>query len=364
MATRGRLPVFAFAPAGTNYAASAPAGAPPLSREALFRRFGPVIGVTLLTLLYAAPGRSGSSDGGPVVQAAFLAAVAAMATVVLPWDRLSPSARAMPAVLYLLVVFLAREAPGEGSVSYSQLVMIPVLWLALYGGFREMAGGLAAAAAAVFVPLLVGVTGPGELRHAVILFGTSSALGVTIQVFFAQLRSHAFGGDDGGTDRLTGAANRRGLEEELERAMAIARRNGRPLSLVMLGLDFFKAYNDRHGHEAGDRLLKQVAARWTTNLRASDTLARVGGDQFALIVQNCPQWAARAIAERLCDIVTMGVTCSGGATAWDGVESAGELVARADRALARAKSEGRNRVVELWSERALANRTPEGEPTA
>src|SRR5207302_6334068 len=134
------------------------------------------------------------AEGGPVVPAAFLAAIAAMATVVLPWERLSPSARAMPAVLYLLVVFLAREAPGEGSAPYSQLVMIPVLWLALYGGPREMIGGLAAAAAAVFVPLLVGGSGPGDLRHAGILFGTSSALGVTIQVFFAQLRTHSFGG--------------------------------------------------------------------------------------------------------------------------------------------------------------------------
>jgi diguanylate cyclase (GGDEF)-like protein len=312
----------------------------------------------LLTLLYAAPDRS-SSRGGPVVQAAFLAAVTAMATVVLPWDRLSPAARAMPAVLYLLVVFLAREAPGDGSVTYSQLVMIPVLWLALYGGVREMTGGLAAAAGAVFVPLLVGGTAPGDLRHALIVLGSSSAMAVTIQAIFAQLRMHNLGGDGGGTDRLTGTPNQQGLEDELERAMAIARKNGRPLSIVKLGLDFFRAYNDRHGHEAGDRFLKQVAARWTTQLRPNDVLARVQGDQFALLIQNCPQWAARSIAERLCETVTMGVTCSGGATTWDGVETAGELIARADRALARAKAEGRNRVVELWSERALANRTPD-----
>jgi diguanylate cyclase (GGDEF)-like protein len=330
----------------------------PFGRDILFRRIGPVVGITLLTLLFAAPPRAGSQGAGSVLQAAFLAALAAMATLVLPWDRLPRAARAVPALAYLLVVFLARDAPGDMGASYSQLVMIPVIWMALFGGPREVAGGLLAAGGALFAPILAGRTGPGELRHAAVLFGGSAVLGFTIQLFFSQLRAHTSSLYDlASTDALTGVANRRGWEAELQRALAASRRHGLPVSLVMLDLDHFKGFNDEHGHQAGDRLLKEVAARWMSHLRQSDLLARLGGDEFALILRNSPQWAARAIAERLCAAVPLGMACSAGVTAWDGVEPSELLVARGDRALYKAKDQGRNRVEELWSERALAGRT-------
>src|SRR5207249_3948484 len=154
------------------------------------------------------------------------------------------------------------------------------------------------------------------------------------------------------TDPLTGTANRRGWEEDFRRALAHAQKTGLPLSLVLIDIDHFKDFNDQHGHQAGDRLLKEVAARWMIHLRAADVLARFGGDEFAMILPNCPQWAARAIAERICAAVPLGVTCSAGVSAWDGQESLESLVARADRALYRAKEEGRSRVVDVWSERA------------
>jgi len=326
------------------------------SREVLFRRIGPVVGLTLLLLLYTAPPRSGTQGTGPTLSAALVAALAAMATVVLPWDRLPRSARFVPAFAYLLVVSLARDAPG--GTPYAQVVMIPLVWLALFGGPKEVAGGVLAAGGALFAPLIAGRNAPGDVHHAILLFGGSAIVGVTIQMFFAQLRSqtsrlYALAS----TDPLTGAANRRGWEEEIRKALAQSQKTGLAVSIVIFDVDHFKDYNDGHGHQAGDRLLKQVAARWMNHLRPVDVLARFGGDEFALILPNCPQWAARSIAERLCAAVPIGVSCSAGVSSWDGVEPPEALVARADRALYRAKQEGRNRVVDEWSERALAEQT-------
>ncbi len=85
------------------------------------------------------------------------------------------------------------------------------------------------------------------------------------------------------TDALTGAANRRTLDEVLVRTLADARRTGRPLSIVMLDLDHFKRYNDSKGHQAGDELLQTAVAGWQAELRPADTLARYGGEEFLAV---------------------------------------------------------------------------------
>ncbi len=87
-------------------------------------------------------------------------------------------------------------------------------------------------------------------------------------------------------DQLTALPNRRALSEHLPRAIARARRSGRPLALGMIDLDDFKPVNDTWGHGAGDRLLQQLAARLQANLRAADYLARIGGDEFVVVVED------------------------------------------------------------------------------
>jgi diguanylate cyclase (GGDEF)-like protein len=144
------------------------------------------------------------------------------------------------------------------------------------------------------------------------------------------------------TDGLTGVANRRSWDEELPRELARAARSGQPLCLALLDLDHFKAYNDRCGHQAGDRLLKASAAAWQAKLRKTDLLARYGGEEFAVLLPDCAPASAMEIAERL-RTAQPEVTCSIGVAAWDFREDAAELVARADRALYAAKAGGRNR---------------------
>ncbi len=147
------------------------------------------------------------------------------------------------------------------------------------------------------------------------------------------------------TDALTGAANRRTLDEALEIAIAGAKRSGSSLSIVMLDLDHFKRYNDRHGHQAGDDLLQKAVAAWTAELRPGDTLARYGGEEFLAVLPSSDPPSSVVVAERLRATLVDGVTASAGVATWDGAETSATLISRADAALYRAKKAGRARTV-------------------
>jgi diguanylate cyclase (GGDEF)-like protein len=147
------------------------------------------------------------------------------------------------------------------------------------------------------------------------------------------------------TDALTGVLNRRGWDEELAAAVERARRLGEPLCLALIDIDHFKRFNDRHGHQAGDRLLTAAAAAWSGQIRVVDVLARYGGEEFAAALPHCELDAAVQVMERLRRASPMGVTCSVGLARWDGQEHSETLVKRADAALYRAKNEGRDRLV-------------------
>jgi diguanylate cyclase (GGDEF)-like protein len=147
------------------------------------------------------------------------------------------------------------------------------------------------------------------------------------------------------TDELTGLANRRAWDESLDRELARAKRESTPLSIAIIDLDRFKNYNDDHGHQAGDRLLKQLAAAWRQELRATDILARYGGEEFALALPGCDVMDATGLVERLRATTPSAQTVSAGLAVWDGEESAEALFGRADRALYAAKEGGRDRIV-------------------
>ena len=142
-------------------------------------------------------------------------------------------------------------------------------------------------------------------------------------------------------DHLTGVANRRLFEQELPREMARAKRRGASLCVLALDLDHFKAYNDEHGHVAGDHLLKATASAWSEALRGADLLARLGGDEFIALLPDCmPEEAAR-VADRLSRAVPLGQTCSSGIACWDGHESSEALVGRADKYMYATKLQAR-----------------------
>lgn len=148
------------------------------------------------------------------------------------------------------------------------------------------------------------------------------------------------------TDNLTGLPNRRYFYAQLERELFRHRRSSSPLSVVMVDLDNFKKVNDVYGHLEGDRVLKRLATFLRRHRRAQDTLARWGGEEFALILPEAGLSEALALAERLRQLlqtrsfgpVAWNVTASiGVATTTERNASADELVRRADDALYRAK---------------------------
>ena len=139
-------------------------------------------------------------------------------------------------------------------------------------------------------------------------------------------------------DSLTGLLNRRAMTEALERDIAGSRRLNRPMSIAMIDLDDFKAFNDRFGHQAGDRLLVSAAKRWTAELRPMDTIARYGGEEFLVLLPGCDVATATVIADRLREAVPERQTCSVGVAQWNGVESTASVIARADSALYAAKA--------------------------
>lgn len=160
-------------------------------------------------------------------------------------------------------------------------------------------------------------------------------------------------------DSLTGLANRRQLEESLPLEISRARRNGRPLGVIMLDIDHFKAYNDIYGHPAGDACIHEVGQAVLASVgRAGDLVVRYGGEELLVLLPECELSGALRVAERIVEAVRAleiphtgspygSVTLSAGAYVWSGRELPARpqaLVEAADAALYRAKAEGRNRV--------------------
>jgi diguanylate cyclase (GGDEF)-like protein len=156
------------------------------------------------------------------------------------------------------------------------------------------------------------------------------------------------------TDPLTGLANRRTLYERIEVEMEHALRSDTPLTVAMVDLDHFKQYNDRHGHVAGDMLLRSIAAVMVSNIRGQDLVVRYGGEEFCLVLPETDILGGHHLLDKLREggrdaTTDFGITLSAGLTSWDGIEDTTSLIERADQALYRAKESGRNRVVSIQS---------------
>jgi diguanylate cyclase (GGDEF)-like protein len=177
---------------------------------------------------------------------------------------------------------------------------------------------------------------PDRMTTILGMLGNEVAVAIDRDVLLSKLQYQSH------RDGLTGLLNRRALDDELDRQFASASRHDRSLSVAMLDLDHFKQYNDTHGHQAGDRLLRTAAAAWIATLRQTDTIARYGGEEFVVVMPDCSLDAAVSTANRLRAAVPAGASCSAGVASAGGLASTEELIGHADRALYAAKAAGRN----------------------
>lgn len=160
------------------------------------------------------------------------------------------------------------------------------------------------------------------------------------------------------TDSLTGVANRKAFDTELAAALEESRESGEPMALLMCDIDHFKRFNDTWGHQTGDQVLRLVAGCMGENIKGRDTLARFGGEEFAVILRRTTLDNAAAVADQLRSSVetkklvkkstgdVLGtITISLGVAALSDGDTPTSLIQRSDACLYRAKNTGRNRVV-------------------
>jgi diguanylate cyclase len=159
-------------------------------------------------------------------------------------------------------------------------------------------------------------------------------------------------------DPLTGLSNRRAFDERLADSLDDTLQQLKNICLLMIGIDRFREINDKHGHQIGDRILQFIASVLQKNFKGKDLVARFGGDEFAVIIENAPRAGVRSVAETIRQQVDESnlkrtdtgeplgnVTVSIGYDCIRPGDSPGEVLHRADRALHEAKQSGRNRVI-------------------
>lgn len=241
---------------------------------------------------------------------------------------LSPAAYWVPFVYFSAFLFF----PARRALSLARLYLLLLFLLAVLGALR-------------------GHFQPAHL-NALAQFLGANLVYVSLLYLLVRLKEGYMEAQlDAYTDFLTGLRNRRYLELILERELFRLQRYGRPLSLILLDLDGFKAVNDTHGHEVGDRVLQALAQRLEAHLRRSDRAVRLGGEEFALLLPETPLPQALRLAERLRRAVeamaappVARITASFGVAEARPTDTPLTLLRRADEAMYRAKRKRKNRV--------------------
>ncbi len=302
----------------------------------------------------------------------------------LRWHRPARADRgavAFVAVAWLFAALICwQPLPGLPQLLHRSHVMLPLLlWVAVRYGARATAAALAGVAAIATSATVAGhgpfaVGGSGGAASAEVLQGFL-AVAIVSTLFVASVVAERNRVEEelraivsererfehelrhlADHDPLTGLLNRRRFELELDRQLAQARRYGRPGAVVLLDVDRFKQINDTYGHSVGDRLIVGVADALRARLRGSDAIARIGGDEFAVLLPEIDCAGAEAVAVELVAAVAAHTTHVDGrelprVTISVGVASFGPqagldreaLVIAADVAMYRAKEAGRNR---------------------
>ncbi|MCW2599216.1 MAG: diguanylate cyclase [Frankiales bacterium] len=273
------------------------------------------------------------SEDAPFTLTAFIA-VAALALLATVWWAPQDGWLHVASLAAIAAVtsIVACAATPQGTVGVS----VVYGWVPVYSAFYFSRRTTRLYVALISVAFAAGLacnpfSGAPKLWLLIAFTITATAEAVAVQA--AQLARQAV------TDPLTGLLNRDGLRVQGQREVAVAQREGKPLTVVVIDLDGFKLVNDRGGHAAGDQLLLDIVQSWRTSLRANDLLARHGGDEFVLVLPRTDRPAAEKLMARLL-LHSPAEWSSGIATAHAG-ETLEAVLDRADREMYRTKNRRR-----------------------
>ena len=247
------------------------------------------------------------------------------------------------AVLCMFGVISTVYLSGPQQVYWAFPALVGLFYLV------QLREALICALAAVFalIPALLASGDRHENTTALIALIITCALAVAFSMIANRQRAQLL--TLATKDPLTGAGNRRGLDAKLMEVVNTYRRSGTPASLVLLDLDHFKTVNDIHGHAVGDQILKSVTEIVNLRIRVTDSLYRIGGEEFVVVLEGADLQRAAHLAEQLRTLVDANelvpdhtVTISLGVAELKDGESGNDWLHRADEALYRAKDAGRN----------------------
>ena len=255
-----------------------------------------------------------------------------------------------PIGVALIAYALATSpGPGDGAVLYS----LPVLWTTVFfgrNGAIAIVGLVGAGEAAALLALPAGSAYPGRWVDVMVSITAIAVVARVLESRSEMLRERLRG--EARTDPLTGLLNRRGFDEHASRELGHAGRDDRPIALATFDIDHFKQINDEHGHVVGDRVLVHLARVLSSESRGIDVAARLGGEEFAVLMPGSDQIGAEAFVERVryslatTDCPSLPhVRVSAGITTTAVPLEVETMLERVDCALYAAKRGGRDRTV-------------------
>jgi diguanylate cyclase (GGDEF)-like protein len=267
---------------------------------------------------------------------AFDGASGLLALFVIPWRRVVASSWREGiflcwSLLTVAMIWLSAVVDGGADSPLQVALFLPVVFASLSFPIRGVVATALLAEAAFLTLALGGLSGGYVLVFGAALAGTS-AMALWQSTNHAAWRRELARSST--TDPLTHLLNRRGFAMASERAIAELARYGRPVTLAVIDLDYLKAYNDEHGHQAGDELLHWVGQTLSESVRAGDAVARLGGDEFAVLLPDTAPAAADPVVARLSSALAQRAPhCLGTASAPEQGISFDDLYRIADAAL-------------------------------
>ncbi|HEX7610579.1 MAG TPA: GGDEF domain-containing protein [Solirubrobacteraceae bacterium] len=324
--------------------------------------------------MYGGAAFDGSIEGflpgdPPFALAPVLASIAVTILLVIAGPRLPRRVLAALGPIGIALIALAligSPGAGDGAVLY----IWPVLWMTFFCGRRGAIAAVACVGVAHAVALVAMPAASSFPGRWVDVMVSVTVVAVVIQTLVRRndmLLTQLL--DEARTDALTGLLNRRGFDERAQLELAHARREGRALAVVVFDIDYFKRVNDEWGHETGDRVLARMGRIVAGQSRDIDVAARLGGEEFVVLLPGAGDHEAEVFAERVRAALVSDdrgglpkVRVSAGILAAAEPHSIDVLVQGADSALYRAKRAGRDRIVVY--EQSEETRAPAAGPAA